>query len=304
MTDFGKVAVLYGGVSQEREISLKSGAAVFKGLKNKGVDAHLFDPAEQDLQQLKAQKFDRVFIALHGRGGEDGAIQGALEWLGLPYTGSRVLGSALGMDKIRTKQVWQSVGLPTANYAIVTEQLSVEKAQQLLASLNGKVIVKPACEGSSIGMAMAANAVELVAAITEALKFDREILVEQWITGKEYTVAILNGEALPAIRMQTPHEFYDYTAKYQSQTTQYFCPCGLEAAQEQQLQQFASKAFAAIDAQGWGRIDAMQDEQGDWFLLEANTVPGMTEKSLVPMAAKAKGLAFDDLVVQVLALSK
>lgn len=304
MFNFGKVAVLLGGRSQERDVSLKSGRAVLKALHNKGVDAHAFDPAEQPLQQLKEQAFDRVFIALHGRGGEDGVMQGALEWLGMPYTGSRVLGSALAMDKIRTKQIWQAVGLPTAEYRIVEQPVSFVAAAQLLSELSGAVMVKPACEGSSIGMAKATSAETLANAITEALRFDREVLVERWIQGEEYTVAMLDGQALPAIRMKTPHEFYDYSAKYQDQSTEYFCPCGLVAAEESKLQDFAKRAFAALECEGWGRVDAMRDQQGHWYLLEANTVPGMTEKSLVPMAAKATGLTFDDLVIQILAAAR
>lgn len=304
MHNFGKVAVLLGGRSQEREVSLKSGQAVLAALQSKGVDAHAFDPAERPLHDLIELGFERVFIALHGRGGEDGVMQGALEWLGLPYTGSRVLGSALAMDKIRTKQIWQALNLPTAEYRMVCEPLSLEQAEAILAELSGAVMVKPACEGSSIGMAKATDAEHLVSAVAEALKFDPEVLVESWIQGEEYTVAMLDGEALPAIRMQTPHEFYDYSAKYQSQSTQYFCPCGLDEEEERKLQGYAKAAFAALEAEGWGRVDAMKDEQGNWYLLEANTVPGMTEKSLVPMAAKAKGLSFADLVVQILALAK
>lgn len=300
----GKVAVLLGGRSQEREVSLNSGQAILKALQEEGVDAHAFDPAERPLQELKDLGFERVFIALHGRGGEDGVMQGALEWLGLPYTGSRVLGSALAMDKIRTKQIWQALGLPTADYRMVTEPMTVEQAQELLDQLSGTVMVKPACEGSSIGMAKASCPQELADAIAEALKFDPEVLVERWIQGEEYTIAMLNGEALPAIRMQTPHTFYDYSAKYQSQSTQYFCPCGLDEAEERKLQSYARRAFAALEAEGWGRVDAMRDEAGNWYLLEANTVPGMTEKSLVPMAAKAKGLSFGELVLQILAAAK
>lgn len=304
MDKFGKVAVLLGGRSEERDVSLQSGQAVLAALQSKGVDAHAFDPAEQPLQNLKEQGFDRAFIALHGRGGEDGVMQGALEWLGLPYTGSRVLGSALAMDKIRTKQIWQALELPTAHYRMVCEPLSLATAEQMLADLSGAVIVKPACEGSSIGMAKASDPQHLVDAVAEALRFDREVLVESWIQGEEYTVAIVGGEALPIIKMKTPHEFYDYSAKYQSQSTQYFCPCGLDEAEEAKLMAFAKKAFAALEGEGWGRVDAMRDEQGNWFLLEANTVPGMTEKSLVPMAAKAKGIGFADLVVQILASAK
>ncbi|MCM2678781.1 D-alanine--D-alanine ligase [Echinimonas agarilytica] len=301
MHEFGKVAVLLGGRSAERDVSLKSGAAVLKALQEQGIDAHAFDPSEQPLQNLIDDGFERVFIALHGRGGEDGVMQGALEWLGLPYTGSRVLGSALAMDKIRSKQIWQTLELPTADYRIISEPLSLQCAEQVLAQLDGKVMVKPACEGSSIGMAKAEKPQELADAIAEALKFDDKILVERWIQGQEYTVTILNGRALPAIRMQTPHEFYDYSAKYQSKSTEYFCPCGLPAEEEQALKKHALHAFEALNGAGWGRVDAMKDDEGHWYLLEANTVPGMTEKSLVPMSAKAEGIEFPQLVVQILA---
>ncbi|MBW8189537.1 D-alanine--D-alanine ligase [Neiella marina] len=301
---FGKVAVLLGGRSAERPVSLKSGQAVYNALISEGVDAHLFDPAEQPLQQLKEQGFDRAFIALHGRGGEDGVMQGALEWLGMPYTGSRVLGSALAMDKIRTKQIWQSMNLPTAGYHIISESLDEADAADILSALSGAVIVKPACEGSSIGMAKATTAAQLSEAVSEALKFDPQVLVERWIEGEEFTIAIVGDEVLPVVRMQTPHEFYDYEAKYQSKTTQYFCPCGLSEQDEKALQVYAKEAFKAVGAEGWGRVDAMRDDHGQWHLLEVNTVPGMTEKSLVPMAAKAKGIGFSELVLRILAAAK
>lgn len=298
MTD--KVAVLLGGNSAEREVSLKSGAAVLRGLQASGIDAHPFDPAEKPLEQLKAEGFKRVFIALHGRGGEDGVVQGALEWMGLPYTGSRVLGSALAMDKHRTKQIWAQSGLPTAPWQIVNKPLNAQDAEAILKMLNGRVMVKPVCEGSSIGMASAENPAELMLAVENALKYDPQVLLEAWISGPEFTVAVLGDEVLPAIRMETPHQFYDYEAKYQSSSTRYFCPCGLEEAQELELKSLAKQAFDAIGASGWGRVDAMQDLDGNFLLLEANTVPGMTEKSLVPMAAKAVGVGFEQLVVRVL----
>ncbi len=301
MRDFGKVAVLFGGRSQERAVSLKSGEAVLRALQAEGVDAHPFDPAEQPLQALKEQNFERVFIALHGRGGEDGQVQGALDWLGLPYTGSRVLGSALAMDKVRTKQIWQALGLPTAAYRVVQHALNEQEAQAMLDELGGQVIVKPACEGSSIGMAKATTSLELEEAISDALSFDDEVLVESWIQGEEYTVAILGESVLPPIRMQTPHVFYDYSAKYKSTSTQYFCPCGLDEVEDEALKTLAYQAFVALDATGWGRVDAMRDSDGNWYLLEVNTVPGMTEKSLVPMAAKAQGLTFGQVVVEILA---
>lgn len=305
MNKLGKVAVLMGGRSAEREISLKSGMAVLKALAAAGVDAHAFDPFSQPLTDLNELDFERAFIAMHGRGGEDGQVQGALELLGIPYTGSGVLGCALAMDKARTKQVWQAVGLPTAASKVVHGRLSLAEqnldAETLLAELGGKVMVKPAHEGSSIGMASADNAAALVAAIESASRFDAHVLVERWLNGPEYTVAILDGEALPAIRLQTTHEFYDYDAKYQATDTQYLCPAGLSDQDEKALQKLALEAFNALDGRGWGRIDVMTDKKGHWYLLEANMVPGMTEKSLVPMAAKQKGMSFMDLVLRILA---
>ncbi|MEE1675465.1 D-alanine--D-alanine ligase [Agarivorans aestuarii] len=299
-----RVAVLYGGDSAEREVSLKSGSAVLSGLLRAGINAEGVDTKDFDLNLLKQKKYSHVFIALHGRGGEDGTLQGALEYLGLPYTGSRVLGSALAMDKIRCKQIWQNIGLPTAAYAIV-EQDSYKPADaaDILAKLSGEVIVKPALEGSSIGMAKADSAEELQEAIENAFEYDTRVLIEQWITGAEYTVSIVGGTVMPSIRMQTPHSFYDYSAKYQSSSTEYFCPSGLSEEQEAQLAEIALKAFKSVDCEGWGRVDFMADQQGNWYLLEVNTSPGMTEKSLVPMAAKQYGLSFDQLVVSILDLA-
>ncbi|MDV6316010.1 D-alanine--D-alanine ligase [Idiomarina sp. HP20-50] len=299
---FGKVAVMLGGTSAERDVSLKSGMAVLKGLVAKGIDAHAFDPAAHSLQELVDDGFERVFIALHGRGGEDGSMQGALQILEMPYTGSGVLGCALGMDKVRCKQIWHSLGLPTANWRVVT-QADIEQlnAESLLLELGGRVIVKPAREGSSIGMSSADSGPRLAAALRHAAQFDDDILVEQWIEGAEYTIGLLEGTALPVIRLQTPHEFYDFEAKYQANDTQYHCPAGLSDEDEVSLRKLAERAFSAIGASDWGRIDVMRNKEGDWFLLEANTVPGMTEKSLVPMAAKAAGLSFNDLVERILA---
>lgn len=299
---FGKVAVMLGGSSAERDVSLKSGMAVLKGLVARGIDAHAFDPAARNLQELVDEGFERVFIALHGRGGEDGSMQGALDVLGMPYTGSRVLGCALGMDKVRCKHIWQSLGLPTARWRVVTqEDLGDVNADALLQTLGGRVIVKPAREGSSIGMSSADNGQRLAAALQHAAQFDDDLLVEQWIEGAEYTIALLDGRALPVIRLQTPHEFYDFEAKYQANDTQYHCPAGLGDDEEATLRRLAERAFSAIGGSGWGRIDVMRNTQGEWFLLEANTVPGMTEKSLVPMAAKAQGVSFDELVERILA---
>jgi len=297
-TQFGKVAVLLGGDSAEREVSLKSGQAVLNALQNTGVNAIAFDPKEQPLWQLKDLAVDRVFIALHGRGGEDGTIQGALEFMGLPYTGSNVLGSALAMDKIRCKHLFKSAGLSTAPYAVVDSKRGFD-TKAIMSELK-KVMVKPSHEGSSIGMAQANTAQELESALTEAFKFDNQVLVEQWITGREFTVTVLGNDVQPVIEMTTPNGFYDYQAKYQSTTTQYHCPADLSVEQTKLLQDIALQAFDLVGASGWGRVDAMQDEQGNFYLLEVNTVPGMTEKSLVPMAAKANGATFEQLVVRIL----
>jgi D-alanine-D-alanine ligase len=296
---FGKVAVMLGGTSAEREVSLRSGAAVLAALQKQGVDAHAFDPKDQPLSALTAAGFDRVFIVLHGRGGEDGTMQGALQLMGLPYTGSRVLGSALAMDKIRCKWLFQAQGLPTARF-LVAEAGKQLNYQDILQQLAGKVMVKPANEGSSIGMSAASTAQELEQALAVASKYDADVLVEQWIQGREFTVTVLNGKALPVVEMRTPRSFYDYEAKYQSDSTEYLCPAPLTAEQTALLQRAAASAFTAVGASGWGRVDAMLDEQGNFYLLEVNTVPGMTEKSLVPMAAKAAGLSFEQLVVQIL----
>ncbi|MBU1438072.1 MAG: D-alanine--D-alanine ligase [Gammaproteobacteria bacterium] len=298
-SNFGKVAVMFGGTSAEREVSLKSGAAVLKALQNQGIDAHAFDPKQQDLAQLKSLGFGRVFIVLHGRGGEDGTMQGALQLAGLPYTGSGVLGSALAMDKIRCKFLFSAHGLPTAPFVVAVKGEGIDHAA-VIAKLNGKVMVKPANEGSSIGMSAATTGEELKAALELAFTYDDAVLVEQWIQGREFTVSMLDGQALPVIEMRTPRAFYDYEAKYQSNSTEYLCPAPLNAEQTTLLQQAAAAAFKAVDAKVWGRVDAMMDEAGNFYLLEVNTVPGMTEKSLVPMAAKAAGYSFEQLVYKVL----
>lgn len=302
VAEFGKVAVLAGGNSAEREVSLRSGAAVHEALQNAGVNAVLFDPAQQPLADLVGMGVNRVFIALHGRGGEDGQIQGALETLGLPYTGSGIMACALSMDKGRTKALWKGMGLPTApSVTVQSSQMGAVDCGQLLAELGGQVMVKPAHEGSSIGMGMARNAEELAAALAAAAEFDSDMLVEAWLSGPEYTVAILGTQALPAIKVQTPHAFYDYAAKYQDNTTQYICPAELSAEQEQEVRALATAAFFAVGAEGWGRVDLMMNGHGELQLLELNTVPGMTAKSLVPMAAREVGLSFTDLVLEVLA---
>ncbi|MFT4837411.1 MAG: D-alanine-D-alanine ligase [Psychromonas sp.] len=238
---------------------------------------------------------------MHGRGGEDGVIQGFLSVLDIPYTGSDVLSSAIAMDKSKTKQIWQSLQLPTAQYKIIIkEAFDPAQAGQILKSLSGTVMVKPVAEGSSLGMAKVSTAEELIDALTEAFKFDRQVLLETWITGQEYTVSVLNGKALPAIRMHTDNTFYDYQAKYQSTDTQYYCPCGLEPGKLSELNQLAVDAFAGIGCSGWGRVDFMLDKSGQWYLLEVNTVPGMTETSLVPKAAKQAGYDFDALTIEIL----
>ncbi|MCG6200364.1 D-alanine--D-alanine ligase [Psychromonas antarctica] len=299
--NFGKVAVLLGGNSAEREVSLRSGRAVLNSLLAQGIDAIALDPKHDNISQLKTMGFDRAFIALHGRGGEDGCIQGFLTTLQIPFTGSDVLSSAIAMDKSKTKQIWQSYQLPTASYQIIIkDDFDPRQSEDILNALSGTVMVKPVNEGSSIGMAKVSNAVELADALFNAFKFDNKVLLESWIVGKEYTVSILNGQALPAIRMQTDNTFYDYQAKYNSTETQYFCPCGLAPEKLAELNELAIKAFDAIGCRGWGRIDFMLDEEGRWSLLEVNTVPGMTETSLVPKAAKHAGYDFNQLVLEIL----
>jgi len=299
-----KLAVLYGGDSAEREVSLNSGKAVAEGLRQAGFEVDLIDTKGFCLTDLTKRNIERVFIALHGRGGEDGCVQGALQYMGIPYTGSDVLGSALSMDKIRSKQVFQAQGLPTAPYAIVERNDYQEvQASKILNALGDMVMVKPANEGSSIGMAKAQTADELHQALTAAFEYDDEILVEAWINGPEYTVAILGSEALPAIHMETPREFYDYEAKYQSTTTQYHCPAGLNDEDESALRALALKAFKATGAKGWGRVDVMRNNENQWQLLEVNTVPGMTETSLVPKSAKVHGINFSELVTKIVEIS-
>lgn len=299
--DFGKVAVLLGGFSAEREVSLASGNAILKALVDQGINAIAVDPKIDDISLLKKQGFDRAFIALHGRGGEDGVIQGFLTTLGIPFTGCDVLSSAIAMDKSKTKQIWQSYQLPTANcQVILKESFDPSQCADILGRLSGTVMVKPVNEGSSIGMAKVSSAEQLITALDDAFKFDNTVLLESWITGQEFTVSMLNGKVLPAIRMHTENEFYDYQAKYQSTETQYFCPCGLDEEKLAELNQIASDAFNAIGCTGWGRVDFMLDEQGKWNLLEVNTVPGMTPTSLVPKAAKQAGYSFEQLVEEIL----
>jgi D-alanine-D-alanine ligase len=296
---FGKVAVLLGGRAAEREISLKSGQAVLSALLRQGVDAHPLDPDASVLEVLRTGGFDRAFIALHGRGGEDGQIQGALETIGLPYTGSGVLGSALGMDKYRTKLAWAGRGLPTADYVLLSDDSDVAAA----AALGFPLMIKPVREGSSIGMARVEDAAALEHAWRNAAEYDALVLAERWIQGAEYTCAILGHEALPLIRLETPHAFYDFAAKYRADSTRYHCPCGLDETTESRLCQLALDAFDAVGASGWGRVDLMVDAAGQPFLLEVNTVPGMTDHSLVPMAARVAGIDFDALVWRILETS-
>ncbi len=299
--EFGKVAVLMGGTAAEREVSLRSGAAVLAALQSQGVDAHGIDfVGGESLHQLQQGGFDRVFIALHGRGGEDGQLQGALQTIGMPYTGSGVLGSALGMDKLRCKQLWHGAGLPTPKFLHVSESSDFNAVVQ---ALGLPLMVKPAHEGSSIGMSKVIDAAQLAYAVEQAASCDDVVLVERWVTGREYTVAILNGAALPAIRLETPHDFYDFEAKYKSTDTHYHCPCGLNSIDEARLQKLALDAFTLAGTSGWGRIDMMEDQAGNFWLLEVNTVPGMTDHSLVPMAARAAGVSFESLVWQILETS-
>ena len=296
--ELGKVAVLMGGWSAERDVSLKSGAAVLAALLEKKVDAHKVDVKRESVfDDLKAGQFDRVFIILHGPGGEDGVIQSALEILQLPYTGSGVLASALAMDKLRSKELLQGAGLPTPAYMKLEESTDINYVG---ATLGFPIMVKPALEGSSIGMSKVDEKSDLNKAWQVAAKYGDSVLAEQWVHGKEYTVGILGETALPAIRLETKRDFYDYAAKYDDDDTQYHCPCGLSEEQEAQLQRLALSAFDAVGAKGWGRVDIMSNKEGKPFIIEINTVPGMTSHSLVPMAAKAKGISFSELVFNIL----
>ena len=295
--EFGRVAVIFGGTSTEREVSLKTGAAVLAALLRRGVDAFGFDPRDRPLPELLTARTDRVWIALHGPGGEDGTLQGALECLGLPYTGSGVMGSAIGMDKLRTKRLAQAAGIPTSDYVELTGEQDLDAA---LARLKLPLIVKPATQGSSVGMTKVDTAAQFPEAYRVAAAVDHSVLAEAWISGAEYTVSILNGRALPSIRIQPAKTFYDYEAKYLRNDTQYFCPSGLSKPAEAHLAALGLAAFAAVGAEGWGRADFMMDATGRPQLLEVNTVPGMTDHSLVPMAAKAAGIDFDELVWRIL----
>ena len=294
---YGRVGVLYGGTSAEREISLISGSSVIGALQRSGVDLVAIDVGADLLQQLPQLSLTRVLIMLHGPGGEDGSLQGALQFLGLPYTGSGVFASALAMDKLHSKQFWQGVGLPTARFAVLNDSTDW---QGTLDALGGVVMVKPSHEGSSLGMTRADSAAELKKAWVEAAALDSSVIAEQWISGAEYTVAVLNGEVLPPIKLETDHSFYDYNAKYLADDTRYLCPCGLDQDREAELKELALAAFNSLGCSGWGRVDVMCDQAGNFQLLEVNTVPGMTDHSLVPMAAKAAGYSFDELVLKIL----
>ena len=295
----GKVAVLMGGRSGEREVSLKSGAAVLAALQRGGVDAHAFDPAERPLHDIEG--FDRVFIALHGRYGEDGTIQGALELLGIPYTGSGVMASAVGMDKWRTKLLWRAAGVVTPDFELVTADSDFAAIEQ---KLGLPLFVKPANEGSSIGISKVKQAGGLKAAYELAAQADPLVLAEQFVGGGEYTVGILGDQVLPIIRIVPANEFYDFEAKYLRDDTQYLCPCGLSAEKEAQIQAEALQAFRTVGGRGWGRVDFLMDEAGKHYFLEVNTSPGMTDHSLVPMGAKAAGVGFDELVVKILEMAR
>ena len=301
MTQFGKVAVLFGGKSAEREVSLKSGSMVLAALRKKGVDAHPFDPKERDLLDLVKERFQRVFVALHGRFGEDGTVQGVLEWLGIPYTGSGVLASALAMDKVRTKRIWAAEKLPTAPHAVLDRGTDLKAVAKRLGT---PMFVKPASEGSSVGMTKVKKAGDLEEAYALAVNYDPVVIAEKFIDGPELTAAILGERVLPVIRIETPREFYDYEAKYIANDTQYLIPCGVSEKKEKELQALCLKAFKALGCRGWGRVDLMLDKRGKPYLLEVNTSPGMTDHSLVPMAARAVGISYEDLCVEVLEMAR
>jgi D-alanine-D-alanine ligase len=303
MTDpqaFGKVGVLLGGRSAEREVSLRSGGMVLAALRAKGVDAHPFDPQSRGLDALIAERFERVFIALHGRFGEDGTLQGALELLGIPYTGSGVMASALAMDKWRTKLVWRAAGIPTPAYELLTPESDFAA---VAARLGTPIMVKPSNEGSSIGMSKVRRAEDLEEAFTRAWNYDTTVIAEQFIEGIELTGGVLGDQALPLIKLETPRDFYDYQAKYVSDDTRYILPSGLDAAKEREIQSLGLAAFRALGCTGWGRYDLLVARDGTPCFLEVNTSPGMTDHSLVPMAARHAGIPFEDLCVRILGMA-
>lgn len=299
-----KIAVLLGGNSAEREVSLISGAAVLEALRSEGFDAYPVDPKTFPLEELKKQGFERVFNILHGRGGEDGSLQGLLEQLGIPYTGCGVMASALTMDKLRTKLLWRAVGLPVAEMEVVTRQTRANlDPQAVVAKLGLPLMVKPSLEGSSVGLTKVKQVDELNAAVDLALTHDDTVLIEEWLAGDEFSVPVLNGEVLPSILIKPMGEFYDYEAKYLSDKTQYFCPSGLSEQREQELRDLVKQAYDIVGCRGWSRIDVMADANGKFRLVEVNTNPGMTSHSLFPMAAKVVGYSFSQLVVKILELS-
>ena len=298
--DFGKVAVLLGGRSAERAISLRSGHAVLDALLRQGVDAHPFDPSEQHMEQLLQQGFNRAHIALHGRYGEDGTVQGALELMGIPYTGSGVMASALAMDKWRTKLLWEAAGITTPHHIVINEQSDFAKVAQ---EVGLPLIVKPGREGSTIGLSKVEDVKDLAVACGLAAQHDAMVLAEQFIEGTELTAAILGDVALPLVRIEVESGLYDYEAKYLSDRTRYFCPSGVTNAQEQSIQAQALRAHRVLGCEGWSRVDVILDKSGRPYFLEINTSPGMTDHSLVPMAAKAAGISFDDLVLRILELA-
>ncbi|WP_114909300.1 D-alanine--D-alanine ligase [Haemophilus haemolyticus] len=299
-----KIAVLLGGTSAEREVSLNSGKAVLEALLNQGYDAHPIDPKEYNVANLKKDGFHRVFNILHGRGGEDGIMQGLLEQIGLPYTGCGVMASALTMDKMRTKMLWKAFGLPVADMEVVTRETFAElDAQAVVEKLGLPLMVKPSLEGSSVGLTKVKAVDELKSAVEYALKFDNTILIEEWLSGDELTVPVLDSQVLPAIRIVPEGEFYDYNAKYISDNTQYFCPAGLTSEREQELALLVKRAYNAVGCRGWSRIDVMCDAKGDFRLVEVNTNPGMTSHSLFPKSAASVGISFEQLVVKILELS-
>ncbi|MDU7463274.1 MAG: D-alanine--D-alanine ligase [Haemophilus haemolyticus] len=299
-----KIAVLLGGTSAEREVSLNSGKAVLEALLNQGYDAHPIDPKEYNVANLKKDGFNRVFNILHGRGGEDGTMQGLLEQIGLPYTGCGVMASALTMDKMRTKMLWKAFGLPVANMEVVTRETFASLDPQVVVDKLGlPLMVKPSLEGSSVGLTKVKAVDELKSAVEYALKFDNTILIEEWLAGDELTVPVLDSQVLPAIRIVPEGEFYDYNAKYISDNTQYFCPAGLTSEREQELAILVKRAYDAVGCRGWSRIDVMCDAKGDFRLVEVNTNPGMTSHSLFPKSAASVGISFEQLVVKILELS-
>lgn len=299
-----KVAVLLGGTSAEREVSLSSGTAVLNALRKQGYDAHPIDPKVFPVATLKEQGFDRVFNILHGRGGEDGTMQGLLEQIGIPYTGCGVMASALTMDKMRTKMLWKAFGLPVAEMEIVTvENRATLNPEVVVKKLGLPLMVKPSLEGSSVGLTKVKTMDELESAVDFALKFDRTVLIEEWLAGDEFTVPVLDGEVLPSIKIVPEGEFYDYDAKYISDNTQYFCPAGLSDAREQELRRLVKQAYDVVGCRGWSRIDVMTDAEGKFRLVEVNTNPGMTSHSLFPKSAATVGYSFEQLVEKILELS-